>query len=138
MKRYEVQTFTLCDGFVNTWSDDDETPVTFDTEVEAQAELAEHLEDLEDAFKRGDLSDTPDPDDYQVMEVYPSRPIYTVEDIQTIADEALNAACRVVQDRLGVTSGDLAAQYFQGQTERVIDDILRGYIRSEIQLGVEQ
>ena len=138
MKRYEVQTFTFCDGFVNTWSDNDDTPVTFEIEAEAEAELAEHLEDLEDAFKHGDLSDAPDPDDYQVVEVYPLKPIYTVEDIQDIADEALNAACRVVQARLGVTNGDLAAHYFQGHTERVIDDILRGYIRSEIQLGVEQ
>ncbi len=63
--------------------------------------------------------------------------IYTTTEIQDIADEALNAACRVVQERLGVLNGDLAAHYFQGQTERVIDDILRGYIRTEIQEGGE-
>jgi hypothetical protein len=133
MKRYEVQTFTLCDGFVNTWSDNDDTPVTFETKAEAEAELAAHLEDLEDAFKHGDLSDTPNPDDYQV-----ARVCYTETEVQDIADEALNAACRVVQERLGVPNGDLAAHYFQGHTERVIDDILRGYIRTEIQEGVEQ
>jgi len=64
--------------------------------------------------------------------------IYTQEEIQDIADEALNAACRVVQKRLGIKSGDLAALYFQGRTERVITDILRGYIRTEIQEGGEQ
>ena len=64
--------------------------------------------------------------------------IYTTTDIQDIAEEALNAACRVVQKRLGVPNGDLAAHYFQGHTERVIDDILRGYMRTEIQEGGEQ
>lgn len=58
--------------------------------------------------------------------------IYTTTEIQDIADEALNAACRVVQERLGVTNGDLAAHYFQGHTERVIDDVLKGYIREQI------
>ena len=64
--------------------------------------------------------------------------VYTQEEIQDIADEALNAACRVVQERLGIKNGDLAALYFQGRTERVITDILRGYIRTEIQEGDKQ
>lgn len=64
--------------------------------------------------------------------------VYTQTEIQDIADEALNAACRVVQERLGVPNGDLAAHYFQGHTERAIDDVLRGYIRHEIQWRVEQ
>lgn len=64
--------------------------------------------------------------------------VYTQTEIQDIADEALNAACRVVQDRLGDPNGDLAAYYFQGHTERVIGDILRGYIRHQIQWRVEQ
>ena len=64
--------------------------------------------------------------------------VYTQEEIQDIAEEALNAACRVVQERLGIKSGDLAALYFQGRTERVITDILRGYIRTEIQEGDKQ
>ena len=64
--------------------------------------------------------------------------VYTQEEIQDIAEEALNAACRVVQERLGIKSGDLAALYFQGHTERVTTDILRGYIRTEIQEGDKQ
>ena len=63
--------------------------------------------------------------------------IYTTTEVQDLADEALNAACRVIQERLGIKSGDLAALYFQGRTERVITDILRGYIRTEIQEGGE-
>ena len=64
--------------------------------------------------------------------------IYTQEEIQDLAGEALHAACRVVQERLGIKSGDLAALYFQGHTARVITDILRGYIRTEIQEGDKQ
>lgn len=67
-----------------------------------------------------------------------ARGVYTETEVQDIADEALNAACRVVQERLGVPNGDLAALYFQGRTERVITDILRGYIRTEIQEGDTQ
>jgi hypothetical protein len=61
--------------------------------------------------------------------------IWSQTEVQDIADEALNAACRLIQERLGVENGDLAAHYFQGHTERVIYDILRGYIRTEIQEG---
>jgi len=64
--------------------------------------------------------------------------IYTQEEIQDIADEALNAAILLVLDRLGIPNGDLATHYFQGHTERVIDDILRGYIRHQIQWRDEQ
>ena len=64
--------------------------------------------------------------------------IYTETEVQDRAEEALNAACRVVQEHLSIKSGDLAALYFQGRTERVITDILRGYIRTEIQEGGEQ
>ena len=63
---------------------------------------------------------------------------YTQTEVQAIADEALNAAIRLIQDRLGVTDGGLAAHHFQGYTERVIDDILCGYIRTEISWGNEQ
>jgi hypothetical protein len=40
---YEIQTFTLCDGFVNTWLDNDDQPVTFATLAEARSELADLL-----------------------------------------------------------------------------------------------
>ena len=36
---YELQHFTLCDGWVNTITDDTENPVLFDSREEAQAEL---------------------------------------------------------------------------------------------------
>lgn len=63
---------------------------------------------------------------------------YKHSEIQALAEEALASAIQTIQQRLGVTSGDVASHYFQGHTERVMDDILRGYIRTEISWGNEQ
>jgi hypothetical protein len=43
--RYEVRTYTICDGWVNCWLLDDK-PQTFDTEAAAWAEIEEHIADL--------------------------------------------------------------------------------------------
>ena len=48
---YEVQHFTFCDGWINTWSDieenGDETPSLFETEEEALQALNELQKDSE-------------------------------------------------------------------------------------------
>lgn len=54
--KYEILTYTLCDGFINTWTDDDGDSVVFDTLAEAEKELAEYVHDLEMAYAEGDLS----------------------------------------------------------------------------------
>ena len=69
MKHYEIQTFTLCGGFVNTWTHDDEAPVTFATYAEAQRELQEFLQGLANAHKQGQIEDAPAADDYQIVRV---------------------------------------------------------------------
>ena len=55
---YEVQHYTLCDGWVNTWTisegDDDPIPQVFATRDEAQAELDEFLRDIQDEIDCGD------------------------------------------------------------------------------------
>jgi hypothetical protein len=66
IKDWEILTFTLCDGFVNTWTDDDETPVLFATKDEAAHELKRHLADLLDAWTRGEIQDEPNKGDYQI------------------------------------------------------------------------
>ena len=140
MKKYEVQTLTN-DGRVWEWSNtlsEDDQPLRFDTQAEAEDELKFHLSALKDAWENGLMEEEPNAEDFRIEQVYLKQTTYTVGDIQDIADEALNAACRAIQDRLGVPNGDLAAHYFQGHAERVIDDILRGYIRTEIQAGEEQ
>jgi hypothetical protein len=63
---YEVQTYTLCGGWVNIWTDSlDDTLVTFATREEAQAELDDFLGELAYAVKVGHLDDF-NPDDYRI------------------------------------------------------------------------
>lgn len=49
-----------------------------------------------------------------------------------LAEEALNAAVKLIQDRLGVTSGDVAGQYFSGKNALTVS-IFADYIRTELQ-----
>ncbi len=62
---YEVQTYTLCQGWVNLWTDEDSTLVTFATREEAQAELQDFLGELTRAVQLGHLDDF-NPDDYRI------------------------------------------------------------------------
>ena len=60
-KRYEVQTWTLCDGWINTWSITEEVeeyiftevPETFATRKEAQQALDEFLADIQEEIDAG-------------------------------------------------------------------------------------
>lgn len=57
MAHYEVQHFTLCEGWVNTWQIEDDNgdmvPETFDTYAEAQAALDEFFDDIEREIAEG-------------------------------------------------------------------------------------
>lgn len=65
---YEVQTYTLCAGWINLWMDDGNTLVTFDTLEAAQKELEDFLGELAHAIKLGHLDDF-SPEDYKIVEV---------------------------------------------------------------------
>lgn len=69
MAYYEIQTYTLCDGWVNTWNIVDteghEWPVTFRTRKEAEDELEGYLEELREAVEWGELEDY-SPEDHRV------------------------------------------------------------------------
>jgi len=66
---WEVQTYTLGDGWVNCWKEsDDATPQTFETEAAARAELQEHLGNVKAAVDAGHMEDY-DPEDYRVVRV---------------------------------------------------------------------
>lgn len=77
--RYEVQTFTLCDGWTNTWSvsqqgSDDtyiEVPETFATEAEAQLALNEFLEEIQAEIDAGQRAPDEgyDPAEFHVVPV---------------------------------------------------------------------
>jgi hypothetical protein len=55
--RYEIQIFTLCDGWVNTWTvhheDGTSEPETFSTEEEAQTALDEFFADIQEEIDAG-------------------------------------------------------------------------------------
>ncbi len=55
--KYEVQHYTLCDGWINTWSiydeNDNPIPSVFDTKEEAQAELDDFFEDIQTDIDSG-------------------------------------------------------------------------------------
>ena len=54
---------------------------------------------------------------------------YTEDGIKDLAREALDAACLLIQERLGVETGDLAGMFFDDDR---VEDSLRNYIRSEL------
>lgn len=56
----------------------------------------------------------------------------TAQEIDELAREALDAAARLIQDRLGVPTGDLAGLYFTGQTHDHTIEALTGYIKTEL------
>lgn len=72
-KRYEVQHYTLCDGWVNTWSDYDEdgneTPSTYDSFEDALNELDSFLDDEQEAFEEGNIESPYDRDEFRIVEV---------------------------------------------------------------------
>jgi hypothetical protein len=72
MPRYEVQTYTLCDGWVNTWTVDDE-PMTFDTPEAAEAEIDDFLADVTEAVEDGYMADGHDRADYRIVPIPESQ-----------------------------------------------------------------
>ena len=63
---------------------------------------------------------------------------YTQDDIHMMAEYALNAAILSIQDELGQTDGGIAGIFFSSHREEVILDILKSYIRTEINFTEEQ
>jgi len=51
------------------------------------------------------------------------------EDIEALAEEALNAAAALIQDRLGVTDGGVAGLAF---SDGKVLSLLKSYIRTEL------
>lgn len=54
---------------------------------------------------------------------------YTEDGIKDLAREALDAACLLIQTRLGVATGDLAGMFFDDDR---VEDSLSNYIREEL------
>jgi len=73
MPKFEVQTDTICDGWVNTWheydDDNEEIPMTFDSFKEALDELDAFLYDMEKAFNMGDIEIPYNRNEYRIVKV---------------------------------------------------------------------
>lgn len=66
--RYEVQTLTICDGWINTWTSDGD-PEYFDTYEEAECALHEFLADIKEAREEGFFADDYEGEDYRIAKV---------------------------------------------------------------------
>lgn len=62
---FSVETQTYCDGWVNTWTEEDDSPWTFETPEEAFTALAEFFEGL----RAANMVDQYDVEDYRVVEI---------------------------------------------------------------------
>ena len=69
MKQYQIQEWTMMQGWTNCWTDDSQQPGTFSTISQAEQELALHLFDLMMAWEGGEIEDEPDRADYRIVEV---------------------------------------------------------------------
>lgn len=66
--RWEVQTYTLCDGWVNCWTVDGK-PSTFPTRKAAQQELDDYIADVQQAVDDGDMMEPVNVADQRIMRV---------------------------------------------------------------------
>ena len=77
---YEVSTWSLCDGWSNTWTTEDENnneiPVIFDTKKEAMEEIEAEIADTEAAIKRGDMDEDASltKNDFKIAEAGSAKP----------------------------------------------------------------
>lgn len=73
--RYQVLQYSLCDGWTNNWTVNDE-PMTFASAEEAQAEIDEFLADIQADIDCGDREpdDGYSPDEFMVAPVDEEHP----------------------------------------------------------------
>ena len=68
--RYEIQHLTLCDGWINTWSDGETgEPTVYSSYAEAKEELEDFLDNEAEAYFNGWIEDKYDADDYRIVEI---------------------------------------------------------------------
>ena len=66
--RYQIEHFTLCDGWVNTWRDDTDAPVTFASYDEALKALNNHYNELRESAESGFIDDY-NMSDFRIAEI---------------------------------------------------------------------
>ena len=60
---------------------------------------------------------------------------YSQNEINDLAESALDVACAFVQEQLNVQTGDLAGLFFSGKAKERILEVLQDYISQEIQFN---
>lgn len=73
LPRFEVQTNTICNGWVNCWTETDEdgndTPLRFTSRESAQQELDDFFADIKQAVKNCNIEDEYSLEDYRIVEI---------------------------------------------------------------------
>lgn len=73
MKKFEIQTYTLCDGWVNTWTIENEDGSSekeyFNSYNDALSALNEFIADEAYEFNQGNIDSVYDRDDFRIVEV---------------------------------------------------------------------
>jgi len=55
-----------------------------------------------------------------------------LEELEEIAEDALNEACSFMQESIGVETGDLAAQFFAGIHGETVKALFLEYLETEL------
>ena len=75
--KFEIQHFTLCNGWINTWheydDDNNEVPMIFDTFGDALLELDNFLADEIKAYNMGDIESPYGRDEFRIAEIKTSE-----------------------------------------------------------------
>jgi len=67
-RKYEIQTYSICGGWENNWSDSEtDKSVVFKSKREAKEELKTFFEEEEEAFKKGFIESTTNRDDFRIV-----------------------------------------------------------------------
>lgn len=70
MSKFEIQHFTLCDGWINCWSDGETgEPTIYESFKDALEELDDFLAHEEEAYFNGWIEDKYDRSEYRIVEV---------------------------------------------------------------------
>lgn len=68
IEHWEIQENTICDGWVNTWTDcETGKPLTFRSCIQAEQELREFLTDTQEAANMGDLVTEYSRDEFRIV-----------------------------------------------------------------------
>lgn len=72
---YEIQEYTICDGWVNTWTTwskpdaSDEHPETFTSQKKAQEALNDFFAEVNESVENGNMEGSYDPDNFRIKRI---------------------------------------------------------------------